>query len=162
MHEGALQAQGDILYFVHADTRPHPTFYRSIIDVISQGNQFGLFSYRFDSDSRLLRFNSSFVKRDGIFTGGGDQGFFITKACYTEHGGFDTELPIMEDFDLFWRLKYLEVPYAIVAKDTPVSARKSDKISYIKVQLVYLITILGFKWGRDPMKLKRFYSRMLA
>ncbi len=96
-----------------------------------------------------------------MFTGGGDQGLFIQKATYLKAEGFDTSLAIMEDFDLYWRLRRKGIPFAIIQEDSIVSARKYERNSYLKVQLVNLITIVGFKWGRSPEKLKKFYCRML-
>jgi rSAM/selenodomain-associated transferase 2 len=162
MDEGARLAKADTLYFVHADTRPPQNYMEHIESALNDNSDFGLFSYRFDSSSRLLAINSSFTRKDGVFAGGGDQSFFIRKATYHAHGGFDTSLPIMEDFDFYWRLKEAKVPFKIIPEDTLVSARKYEKNSYIKVQLVNLVTLLGFKYGRDPVKLKRFYMRALG
>lgn len=161
MHEGALAATADLLYFVHADTLPPINYFELISQAIEEGSKFGMFSYRFDSDSRLLRVNSSTTRSKGLFTGGGDQSLFIQREAYVAMHGFDTTLPIMEDFDFYWRLKRAGVPYSIIPVDMLISARKYERNSYVKVQLVNLLTLLGFKWGRSPEKLKRFYSRML-
>lgn len=161
MHLAAQQASSDVFYFVHADTRPPENYLELIESSIADGNEFGLFSYRFDSSSRLLAINSRFTRKEGLFTGGGDQSFFIERETYFNANGFDTSLPIMEDFDFYWRLKDKGVPHNIIRKDVVVSARKYERNPYLKVQLVNLATLIGFKWGRDPMKLKAFYSRML-
>ena len=161
MHLATQKASADLFYFVHADTRP-PDNYLDLIEAsIAEGNEFGLFSYRFDSSSRLLAINSRFTKKEGPFTGGGDQSFFIDRETYFSANGFDTSLPIMEDFDLYWRLKKRGVSGMIIPHDVIVSARKYERNSYLKVQLVNLATLIGFKWGRDPSKLKAFYTRML-
>ena len=161
MHEGAMASKSELLYFVHADTRPPLNYFELISQALEGSSRFGLFSYRFDSDSSLLLLNSRFTRSKGIFTGGGDQSMFIVKETYLSMQGFDTSLPIMEDFDLYWRLKRKGIPYSIIPTDMLVSARKYERNSYLKVQLVNLITLLGFKWGRSPHKLKKFYSRML-
>ena len=82
MHAAAEMAQSELLYFVHADTRPPVDYLHLIEKSIADGNEFGLFSYRFDSDSRLLKIDSSSTRHKGMFTGGGDQGLFIQKATY--------------------------------------------------------------------------------
>ena len=86
---------------------------------------------------------------------------FIRKTTYFEEGGFNTSLPIMEDFDFYWRLRDAAIPYTIIPKDIIISARKYARNSYVRVQLVNLYTLLGYKWGRSPDKLKRFYLSIL-
>jgi rSAM/selenodomain-associated transferase 2 len=161
MHLGASAAKSQLLYFVHADTRPPLDYLDLIQDSFAKGNDFGLFSYRFDSDSKLLAFNSSFTREPGLFTGGGDQSMFIRKATYFEQGGFNTLLPIMEDFDFYWRLRDAGIPFTLIPRDIIISARKYARNSYLRIQLVNLYTLLGFKWGRSPVKLKRLYSKVL-
>jgi rSAM/selenodomain-associated transferase 2 len=161
MHEGVQASAADLLYFVHADALLPIDYFELISEALENGSRFGLFSYRFDSDSSLLRLNSSFTRGKGLFTGGGDQSMFIQKKTYLSMQGFDTSLPIMEDFDFYWRLKRKDIPYALIPVDVIVSARKYERNSYLKVQLVNLVTLLGFKWGRSPQKLKKFYNRML-
>jgi rSAM/selenodomain-associated transferase 2 len=158
---GAEIAQNDILYFLHADTRPPKGFMEYISKSLDSGDDFGMFAYRFDRTSFLLDINSRFTTRDGIFSGGGDQGLFIRSSVFKEVGGYNEQLGIMEDFELFWRLKEKEYAYSILPEKGQVSARKYEMNSYLKVQLVNLVTLLGFKWGVDPDRLKRFYSRAL-
>lgn len=161
LHEGAEKSCGDILYFVHADTRP-PGNYRTLItESLERGSDFGMFSYQFDPTTKLLSINSSTTRKVGIFTGGGDQSLYIKRATYFDHGGFDTSLPIMEDFDFYWRLKKAKVPFEIIPEDVTVSARKYRKNSYLKVNWVNLVTMVGFKLGIAPMKLKSYYGRAL-
>lgn len=161
LHQGACLAGGEALFFLHADTRPPEGFARLITDSLSRGHDFGMFSYRFDSDSRLLRINSSTTKRVGVFTGGGDQGMYIKREVYFAEQGFDTDLAIMEDFDLYWRLKS-EYSFEIIPHDMLVSARKYERNSYLRVQLVNLAALLGFKMGVDDERLRKMYGRMLG
>jgi len=162
LHAGVAKATNEVLFFVHADTRPPENFDELIYDSLAKGNDFGMFSYRFDKTSRLLDINSSTTRKKGVFTGGGDQGMFIRKETYLAQGGFNTELCIMEDFDFYWRLKKAKVPFEIIPQDMLVSARKYERNSYLRVQLVNLATVLGFKLGVNPKRLKKMYVKQLG
>jgi len=161
MNEAARLAQGEILYFVHADVLPPKGCLRDIYNAITSGYDFGLFSYQFDSDHRLLKINSYFTRFDSIFTGGGDQTFFIKKEVFESMGGYVEDLAIMEDFDFFWRLKKAGYKFSIIDNCVKVSARKYDSNSYFKVNLVNLITVILFRLGFCSKRLRRFYQGMI-
>jgi rSAM/selenodomain-associated transferase 2 len=161
MQEGSKIAKGDVLYFLHADTTPPRTFINDILVSLEKGNEFGMFSYEFKSDSSLLKVNSKFTKRKGMFCGGGDQGLYILRSTFNQIGGFNTELPIMEDFELFWRLKDQKIPFEVIPSNAIVSARKYENNSYWKVNWVNMITMIKFKKGESPHKIKEFYTRKL-
>lgn len=161
MNEGAKMASGDILYFVHADVRPPKTWAVDIAQSLAQGFSAGCFSYRFNSDDKLLKINARVTRRNSFLTGGGDQTLFIRRPIFEKMGGFRNELCIMEDFDFVWRLKK-QYPFIVIPNDATVSARKYERNGYIKVQLVNLATVVLFKLGWKPERLKVFYKNMLA
>lgn len=162
MNEGARIATGDILYFVHADVAPPKQYAGDILDSLQQGYDFGFFSYLFDSEKILLKVNSYFTRFPNIFTGGGDQTFFISKNLFEAMGGFDEEVIMMEDFDLFYKLKKAGLRYQIINNPVLVSARKYENNSYLKVNLVNLITMVLFRMGYRLDRLKRFYTSALS
>ncbi len=161
MNEAAKLAKGDILYFVHADVLPPRGCLTDVCTAIDGGVDYGLFSYQFDSNHPLLKINSYFTRFDGIFTGGGDQTFFIKKEVFEAMGGYMEKLAIMEDFDLFWKLRKAGYKYKIIDNCVKVSARKYENNSYFKVNLVNLITIGLFRVGVSSKRLKKFYQRIL-
>lgn len=162
LNQAAAKARGDILYFVHADTQPPASFASDIQCTLEKGNDFGLFSYQFDSSSWLLRVNSRTTKYENIFTGGGDQTLFLRRELFEKMGGFRSDLVIMEDFDLFWRLRKAGYRYTIVDNPCLVSARKYNGNGYLKVNLVNLCTFSLFKLGFCQYRLKRFYKWALG
>ena len=161
MNEGAAMATGDILYFVHADVLPPEGFAKDIRDSLASGFDFGFFSYVFDSDSSLLRVNSYFTRFPNLFTGGGDQTFFIRKHLFEQKGRFNEKVVMMEDFELFYRLRKANLKYQIINNPALVSARKYNNNSYLRVNLVNLITMILFKTGFPLDRLKRFYAYAL-
>lgn len=161
MNDGVAIAKGDIYAFLHADVLPPETFFDDIERTIASGFDAGFFSYRFDKQSFFLKINSSFTKRDGIFTGGGDQCLFIKKSVFERLKGFDEAQVLMEDFEFFERMKKAGVRYAIVKNDLLVSARKYETNSYLRVNLSNLVLVILFKLGYAPHKLKKLHNRLL-
>ncbi len=160
MNYAADHAAGDILYFVHADVFPPKECLINIIDALAEGHTMGCFSYDFASQSKLLKINAYFTQFDLMTSGGGDQTFFIPKAIFNELGQFNEKLPIMEDFDFVWRAKK-HYPLHLVKNRATVSARKYERNSYLKVQVVNGVTLALFKRGHCPFKLARWYKRLL-
>ena len=161
MNDGVAIAKGDIYAFLHADVQPPETFFADIERTIASGYDAGFFSYRFDKQSFFLKINASFTKRDGLFTGGGDQCLFIKKAVFEQLNGFDEAQVLMEDFEFFERMKKAGVNYTIVTNDLLVSARKYESNSYLRVNLSNLLLVVLFKLGYAPHKLKKLHNRLL-
>lgn len=161
MNDGAAVAKGDILAFLHADVIPPESFFDDIEHTLFSGYEVGFFSYRFDRDNFFLRLNASFTKRDGAFTGGGDQCLFIKKAVFQQMGGFNENQVLMEDFEFFARVKRQKLNYRIVNNDLTVSARKYEKNSYFKINMTNLLLVLLFRLGYGPKKLKKLHDRLL-
>jgi rSAM/selenodomain-associated transferase 2 len=160
MNHGARHAKGEILYFVHADVIPPRDCLSAIRESVTAGHAMGGFAYLFDSASPLLRFNSFFTQFDWMANGGGDQTLFIQRESFEEMGGFDEELPIMEDFDFVWRAKK-KYGFKLIKSRVIVSARKYEQNSWLRVQLVNATTFLGFRWGVPPERLTKWYAKML-
>ena len=161
MNDGAAVAKGDILVFLHADVWPPQGFFEDILKTLDTGYDAGFFSYRFDKDNFFLRINAFFTKKDGIFTGGGDQCLFIKKSVFEELDGFDEAQVLMEDFEFFSRMKAQGVRYKIVENDLVVSARKYENNSCLRINLSNLLLVVLFKMGYAPKKLKALHNRLL-
>lgn len=161
MNLGASRAKGEILLFLHADVKLPDDFYVQVTAAISHGNQFGFFAYKFDRSSFMLNINSYFTKSDGMFAGAGDQAQFITRAAFDRLGGFDEEYCIMEDFRLMDNVRKHKLPYTIIQSRATVSARKYDKGSWLKVNLINGYVFLLYKLGVSPLKLRKTYKGLL-
>ncbi|MDZ7846189.1 MAG: glycosyltransferase [Owenweeksia sp.] len=77
---GASKSSGDILYFLHADAFPPPTFARDICSAISQGYDFGNFRQKILSENKWVVFNSYMSRFNGLIASGGDQSLFIRRS----------------------------------------------------------------------------------
>jgi len=162
MNFAARAAQGDILYFIHADVYPPASCLANIQNSLTAGAHLGCFAYDFDSDALLLKFNAWLTRFNWRATGGGDQTLFLGKATFVQLGGFNEQLPIMEDFDFVWRAKQQGLRMSVLPARVRVSARKYEKNSYLKVQIVNTIAFVAFRWGYAPQKLARWYHQTLS
>lgn len=160
MNFGATHAKGNILYFVHADTRIPTSFPDDIREALKSGIQAGCYAYSFDSDSRLLKINSWFTKFDGLLSGGGDQTLFVDKNVFRELGGFDEYYCIMEDFEFVRRIRK-KYNFKVLPKRIAVSARKYETNSWLRVQLANLLVFGLFFFKYPPDKLKKMYQSLL-
>ncbi len=160
MNTGAREARGDVLYFVHADTVPPPSFAADIAAEMAAGTVMGCYRYRFDSPSRLLRINAYFTRFQHLWCQGGDKTFFIRRDVFRAMGGYDERFVVMEEYD-FLRKATKKYPLRILPKDVIVSARKYDHNSWLRVQLANAGAFLLFRLGVEPHRIKRFYYACL-
>lgn len=161
MNFGANKAKGDILLFLHADVALPNNFYTQITAAIKNGKKAGFFAYKFDRETFLLRMNSSFTKKDGLFAGGGDQAQFFTKDTFIKLNGFNEDFCIMEDFEMIDRVRKNKIPYTIIQSKATVSARKYNNNSWLKVNLINGYVFFKYKLGVHPIKLRKTYKNLL-
>ena len=161
MNQGAAQAKGDVLVFLHADVIPPKTFLEDIMQTMAVGEEAAFFSYQFDSDSFFLKINSYFTKLDTLFTGGGDQCLFIKRNVFDMLDGFKENQSVMEDFEFFGRMKKKGVRYKIIQQNLLVSARKYENNSYVRVNLSNLLLVILFKFGCSSEKLKNLHDKLI-
>jgi rSAM/selenodomain-associated transferase 2 len=160
MNLGAKMATGDVFYFVHADTLPPETYTKCIAEAIENGFTSGCCPFVFDSKRAIFRFNEWWTRRKNMFVGGGDQTLFITKNAFIEAGGFDAKYVIMEDFEFTKRLRKTD-KFTILKSKVIISARKYDKNSYVRVNLVNAWAISMFYFGREPLAIANFYKKYI-
>ncbi|MEP1150450.1 MAG: TIGR04283 family arsenosugar biosynthesis glycosyltransferase [Balneola sp.] len=161
MNTGAKMASGDILYFVHADTRPPSLFINDIGQALKEGFQSGCYRYQFDSyPNPLLKINAYCTRFDRIMCRGGDQTLFITKVLFEELGGFREDFLIMEDYDLIQKIQK-HSSFKIMQKNAIVSSRKYDDNGYFRVQIANLTIFMMYFAGASQDKMVRTYKYML-
>lgn len=161
MNIGAELASGDILYFVHADTRPPSCFISDIAQALEEGFQSGCYRYQFDSyPNPLLKINAYCTRFDRIMCRGGDQTLFITKEFFEDIGGFREDFLIMEDYDLIQKIQR-HGSFKIIPKDAVVSSRKYDDNGYFRVQIANLMVFMMYFAGASQDKMVLTYKKLL-
>jgi rSAM/selenodomain-associated transferase 2 len=99
MNCGARHATGDVLLFLHADTRLPSTAFADIRAVLSDPAVVGgRFDIRLDGNGWMLKLLGILISWRSRLTGvaTGDQAIFVRSSVFTAMGGFP-ELPLMED-----------------------------------------------------------------
>ena len=105
MNTGAAAATGDVLLFLHADTRLPERALDAVLTALARGAQWGRFDVRIAGRSRWLAVVAALMNLRSRLTGiaTGDQAIFVSRAAFDAVGGFPDQ-PLMEDVELSRRL----------------------------------------------------------
>lgn len=159
MNQGAIASKGDILWFVHADSRLEKDSIKHIERAISEGYAGGGFSIHFyDYDTRFMRYISSTSNRRSVITGlyYGDQGIFVDRKTFFEVGGFP-EMELMEDFK-FSRLMRKAGRMKLLEKGIGTSARRYKNGGQVRTHLMMHKIRLMYFLGISPGRLNKIYG----
>ncbi len=160
MNAGAAIAQGTILYFLHADTRPPSNFIDHISQALAYGYTMGCFRLQFDEDHWFLKSNAWFTRFNINAFRFGDQSLFVTKAAFQKAGGFNEQQIILEDQEIISRLqqygKLKVMPAAVIT-----SSRKYIKNGIYKTQAVYFLIYALYRLGINQQRLLKLYKKMI-
>ncbi len=158
MNAGAAVARGDVLLFLHADTKLPANADVLIRDGLAQsGRVWGRFDVRFDQDGimPLIAIMMNLRSRlTGIATG--DQAIFVTRAAFDAVGGFPAQ-PLMEDIAFSSRIRRVGRPAYIRAPVT-TSARRWQTQGILRTVFLMWRLRLAYFLGADPAHLARQYG----
>lgn len=117
MNAGARASRGDLLLFLHADTRLPRRADQLIAEALAGRRCWGRFNIRLAGDPPLLRLVAACMNLRSRLTGiaTGDQALFMTRVAFDDVGGFP-EQPLMEDIEISRHLKHLSPPACLRAK----------------------------------------------
>ncbi|WP_111307939.1 TIGR04283 family arsenosugar biosynthesis glycosyltransferase [Confluentibacter sediminis] len=161
MNFGAKKAKGKILYFLHADSFPPKNFDQFIINNKKKGHNAGCFRMQFDSKHWWLKLASWFTQFNWKICRGGDQSLFITKALFSDIGGFDENYIVCEDSVIVNEL-YKRNAFVVINKKLQTSARLYEKHGVFKLQY-HFWTIHIKKWlGADAETLYQYYKKHIC
>ena len=173
MNQGAEVATGEILCFLHADTLVPDdlvaVIQQTLADKTVAGGGFislmtGEVTTRWavSLHNYLKTYYAPLLFRPHLFFKGlrllfGDQVIFCRRSDFLECGGFDSNLPILEEADLCLKLlqrgRIRQVNRIVFSSDRRVAHWGS-----LKATAIYLY--IGFLWGFgvSPQYLKQFYE----
>ncbi|MDF1852629.1 MAG: TIGR04283 family arsenosugar biosynthesis glycosyltransferase [Verrucomicrobiales bacterium] len=135
MNRGAAESEGELLLFLHADTRVPAEALERMQREMSDRPELvgGGFLRRFDSDSLFLRMTCRLAdwrsRRLGLFLG--DQGIFVRRSVFETMGGFDETMTVGEDLDFSYRMTRLG-PTLAAAPPVRSSARRFEEKGAIR------------------------------
>ncbi len=160
MNRGAALARGDILIFLHADTRlPSGAFGfidRALRDPARPAGAFDLSIANRRPVYRMLAGIASCRSRLTRIPYG-DQAFFFRRDYFHAMGGF-SDIPLMEDVEIMRRLKRRGAGIAIIDRPVTTSARRWEKEGIIKCTLRNWLLISLYLAGASPERLAKFYK----
>ena len=143
MNAGAAVANGQMLWFVHADSRIPERADDYILK--SAGPVWGRFNVHLSGDRMLLRVVERLMNLRSRITGiaTGDQGIFVSRALFERIGGY-ADLPLMEDIDLSKRLKHEQTPVCLHNTLTTSSRRWEQKGIVRTILLMWTLRLAWF------------------
>ena len=162
MNAGAEAAHGDILLFLHCDTKLAPGFVEQVRDALNQpGVSVGAFQLSIDGKGFGLRVIEWLVnfRSKVLHMPYGDQGIFVTTDMFFSVGAFPPQ-PIMEDFELIRRLRK-KGKVKILPLHATTSARRWKKLGILRTTAMNQAIIVGYLFGISPDKLAGWYQGRL-
>ena len=160
MNRGAELASGEILLFLHADTKLPPN-YPSLIyqELLNTKVAAGAFQFKTDIDSKamsliewLVNFRSRYLQMPY-----GDQAIFIRASIFRLLGGFP-RVPIAEDL-YFLRLVKQKGPIKIIRAPARTSGRRHKMLGCFRTTLINQMIVLGIFWRVPPDRLALLYRK---
>lgn len=158
MNAGAAQATGDLLWFLHADTRVPPGAADRLLAALAEGKTWGRFDVRLSGGAALLRVVERMMNLRSCLTGiaTGDQGIFVVRRIFEALGGFP-DIPLMEDIALSKALRRLSRP-ACLNPPLVTSSRRWERDGILRTVLLMWRLRMAYALGADPGDLAgRYY-----
>src|SRR6476661_5247380 len=114
MNAGAGAACGDVLLFLHADTRLPANAIDTLLGGLGASHAWGRFDVRIDGRSPMFVVIAALMNLRSRITGiaTGDQAIFVRRAAFAAVGGFPSQ-PLMEDIALSRLLKSQSAPLCL-------------------------------------------------
>ena len=130
---GAKHASGEVLWFIHADTRPVQGCGKQITELMRYDEIVGgNFEIVFDGEGRWARFLTwLYPQLRSIGLVYGDSAMFARSEVFQKIGGF-RDLPLFEDVDLYKRLKK-RGEFAHINLPVTTSSRRFENRSFLWV-----------------------------
>jgi rSAM/selenodomain-associated transferase 2 len=159
MNAGAAAACGDVLLFLHADTRLPTAADDMVLDGLqASGLAWGRFDVTIEGCSPVLAMIAGAInlrsRLSGIATG--DQAIFVARAAFQDAGGFP-DITLMEDVALSRALKRVSAPLCLRASVT-TSGRRWEKHGIWRTILLMWRLRLAYFLGAEPARLARRYG----
>lgn len=163
MNAGAAVATGEVLLFLHADTRLPPGAAEAVGHALAHSSiAYGRFDVRFDPPGAAFRMIAGLMNLRSRVTGicTGDQAIFVRRAAFERLGGFPN-IALMEDIELTRRLKRVGRLASLELRVTTSARRwERDGVTWT-ILLMWTLRALHL-CGVGPDRLHRWYYGVAA
>lgn len=159
MNAGATRAKGDLLLFLHADTRLPPHALALVRTAVAEKCAVaGAFDLGFDTKRRIFTITELYVALRTRLTRVpfGDQAIFIQRS-YFEHIGGYRDIPLMEDVELMKRIRKRGDAIAIIPQKVRTSPRRYERDGVLYSTLRNVAMQILYAWGVSPERLLKWY-----
>jgi rSAM/selenodomain-associated transferase 2 len=159
MNAGAAKATGDVLLFLHADTRlPRDADHVLLNGLERSGRAWGRFNVKIEGRSPLLILVGWLMGLRSRVTGiaTGDQAIFVRRDAFQAAGGFP-EIPLMEDIALCKQLKRVSAPLCL-SERVITSGRRWEQNGVLNTIVLMWRLRLAYFFGADPKELAEQYG----
>jgi rSAM/selenodomain-associated transferase 2 len=160
MNAGAARAMGEILIFLHADTRlPRQALERIDQIMTPQTVIGGAFDLCIDSKRPMLKIVARIASLRSRLTRipYGDQAIFIRRDYFHQVGRYP-EIPLMEDVALMRRIRRAGRRIALISDPVVTSARRWEQEGILFTTLRNWILLIAYTLGAAPDKLAKYYK----
>lgn len=160
MNAGARAAAGDVLLFLHADSRLPAEADGLVLQVLAPGGPaWGRFDVQIASNDPLLRLVESMMNLRSRLTRicTGDQGIFVRSEVFEAIGGYPRQ-ELMEDIAICMRLRRVSAPLCLRDRCL-TSARRWESDGVLRTIVVMWWLRLQYALGVAPARLARAYGR---
>ncbi|HVE66779.1 MAG TPA: glycosyltransferase family 2 protein, partial [Thermoanaerobaculia bacterium] len=153
----AAGATGDVLFFLHADSRPPDDALALISRSLAEGADAGAFSLAYEDEDRRMRWIAWWANgRSRLGMPFGDQGIFCRRSTYERSGGF-RDLSVCDDVDLVRRLRKSGA-FVVRPEKTVTSPRRYREVGTLRQVLRTWRVLAGYYAGVPPETLSRWYE----
>lgn len=158
MNAAAAAATGEVLWFVHADSRVDPRARPAIEAALAADFRWGRFDVRLSGRQAVLRLVERMINLRSRVTGiaTGDQGIFVCRGLFEQVGGFPA-IPLMEDIVLSKRLGRHGRPACLRQPRLRTSSRRWERHGVVRTVLLMWWLRLAFALGVPAERLARQY-----
>jgi rSAM/selenodomain-associated transferase 2 len=154
---GAAVAQGESLWFLHADSRVPAETVKAALDFAGRDG-LGYFQLRFmDDGPALARLNALGARIRSRWLGlpFGDQGLMLARERFELLGGFDESLSCGEDHALVWAARRAGVPLVPLPSPVLTSARRYADRGWLRTTLRHARLTVAQAWQHSGAGARR-------
>lgn len=161
LNRGAALATGEILLFLHADSRISHEGISTVMEAMKTGKfAGGAFYLSVDRAGKLLKIvvAAANLRSKYLKIAYGDQGIFVDREHFERLHGFK-EIPLMEDYDFFRRLR-MSGKTILIPKGLATSARRWEKEGVLYSTFRNWTIFFLYRLGAPPASLRKWYGNV--
>lgn len=157
MNAGAQTASGDVLLFLHADTRLPDSALAALEQFNASRKAWGRFDVCLSGQRMVFQVIAWFMNQRSWLTGiaTGDQAVFVRRPVFEALRGFK-EMPLMEDVELSSRLRLVSRPFRITDPVVTDSRRWEQQGAWRTILLMWRLRWRYWR-GDSPETLVTLY-----